>query len=692
MGASEQAEEPVRRAPPDGARPSWRVRLRSSLPVGLAAAALAVALVAASVSADPARWPSERGFAVWFALLLLSFDGWGTLAVLAFGAASIRGFLRIAFGVAALVAVSGFFLAAHVLSFGVLAALVVVGATAEFWRLFQAAARFARARAGGAMPFERSPRPSVGEVAYGIAAAVVLLAACLRVVGSAELILPWWNADDAPAYWGFIRELTQRGAFDQAYSFRRMVAFGGQTVLQAVTCLGVPVRSANVFDAGLCPFLMSGVLLQVGRGRWLAIAAALLVVLLPNTAMNSASNFSGSLLFLVVYFSLRFASARSLRRGGALTGMTAAALCTLRHSFIPGCGVLLAAAALAHLSNGGSKTRREAFGFCATTAGAFALTIAPWSLASLVASHTPLFPLFNGTYQGGGVDLGTSGGSWLGGLAGIFGAAAPVPELLIVFAALLALGSGLSRGALVPLALGALACTLALARTAPLNPADDVRYLAAPWLGVVIAFYCEAPLEPAGAETTRRSLPLAGVAVVLVALQLGPSLAPGTSALYDDDRIRLTWPLWAGEKASTVIARRLQAQVPAGKTLLTACDQVYRYDFSRNKLLLVDLPNVASPFPLPGEHATPAEYERTIAEFGKRGIDYLLFTNPDASNALYSGPRWESFRNDGYRTHELLVPRFAAWAGFERYVLAHRRIVARAGIDVLADFRVKSGS
>ena len=73
---------------------------------------------------------------------------------------------------------------------------------------------------------------------------MVLLVAVLRVIGSAKAALGWWDADDSPAYWGFIRELTERGSFDQAFSFRRMVAFGGQTVLQAVTCLGLPVKSA----------------------------------------------------------------------------------------------------------------------------------------------------------------------------------------------------------------------------------------------------------------------------------------------------------------------------------------------------------------------------------------------------------------------------------------------------------------
>jgi hypothetical protein len=688
MDQPRQAEESPRRAPPERPRPGSPAWMRRSLPVGIAAALIAVGIAASAVTTNPARWPTEGRFIVWIALLLVSFAGWGTLAARVSGAESLRGFIRVALGMAALIAVAGFFLAAHLLFFPVLVALVVIGATAELWRLGEAALRLGPTAPPRLRALVRLDRLPLGELAYLVAAAVVLFVALLRVIGSARAILSWWNADDSPAYWAFIRELTQRGSFDQAFSFRRMVAFGGQTVLQAVTCLGLPVRSANVFDVGICPLVLVGIVLQVGRARlrWLAIAAGLLVAFLPTSALNSASNFSGSLLLVVVYFTLRLAADESPRRGGALAGLAAAALCTLRHSFIPACGALLAVAALVHFAEPGPKTRRERLAFVVAAAIAFAITIAPWSLASLIASHTPLFPLIKGTYRGGGVDLGADGAKWLAGLKGILDDPAPAPQLLVAFAAILALGPRLSRAALIPLALGTLACTLLLAKAAPLNPGDDVRYLAAPWIGLLVAFYCEALTGPGGSETAaREALPVGVVAIALVALQLAPALSTGLGATFENDGVRVSWPGWETEKASRAAALSLQAAIPPGRKVLAGCDEVYHYDFGRNKLLLIDLPNVASPFPLPGEKATPAEYEKAIAELRRRGIGYLLFTNPDASHAMYSAPRWASFRDDGYRTHELLVPRFLAWAGFVKYVMAHRRLLATAGIDGVAD-------
>lgn len=660
--------------------------MRASLPSGGAALAVAVLLVATTVTRDPANWPSEWRFACWIAVLLTSFLGWGTIATRAFGTDSLRGFVRLGLGIAAFIAVSGFFLAVHVLSFMVLAALVVVGLTATLWCAFNAAVRRIRSRASGTGADIRGlSGPSFADLTYWAGAALVLLLGALRIVGSAKTTLGWWDADDSPAYFAFVRELTQRGSFDQDFSFRRLVAYGGQTILQAVTCLGVPVRSANVLDIGICPFVMVGMVLQVGRGRWLAIAAALLLVLLPTSAFNSGSNFSGSLLVLVVYFSLRFAANESARRGGALTGMSAAALCTLRHSFIPVVGALLVVAAVAHLTDPRVKTRRERFAFSFAAALAFALTIAPFCVASLVAAHTPLFPLIHGTYRSGGVDLGAEGPIWLTGLVGIFSNPPPAPQLLIVFAAILALGSRLSRASLVPLALGTLACTLLLARTSPVNPQDNLRYLAAPWIGLMIAFYCEALLGPGGAEpSAREGVPILGVVTVLAAVQLGYALPPGLGGVFENVLVRRVWPRWEDERTTHDAARALQKHIPRGAKVLTACDRVYDYDFARNKLVLVDLPFVAGPVELPDEKATPQDYENVITELRRHGIDYLLFSDPDASLAMYSAQRWGGFVNDGYHTHELLVPRFMAWFAFERYVTAHRQIVGKRGIDRVA--------
>lgn len=677
--------------------PAWAPRspLRAS-----GACLVAVALVFAAVHAHPVWWPTRARYLAWIGLLLASFGGWGTLAVRAAGAAAtIRGFVRVSLGLAALLAVAGFFLAAHVLSFPLLAALVAVGLAVQIGCLFEGGARLrVRLRdsaAGGGALLRLIPRPSLEDLGYWLAAAVVLAAAVLRLLAAAKLTLPWWDADDTPAYQAFVRELTQRGSFDQLFSFRRMVAYGGQTVLQAVVDLGVPLRSMNVFDAGICPLLMTGILLQVGRRQWLGIASALLVTLLPTLANNSASNFSGSLFYLVLFFALRFASSERTGRSAALVGVVAAALCTLRHSFIPGGGVLLAAAAAVHFADAGPRPLRERLGFAVAAAVGFAITIAPWTLASVIATHTPLFPLFAGTYRGGGLDLGVGGDAkWLDGLKGIFDEKMPAPDLLVMFAALLALGSRLSRASFVPLAVGALASTILLVRTAPFNPGDDVRYLAAPWIGLMVAFYCEALLEGRLASEIRAATPgspgptlVGAIAIVLVALQLAPSLSPGIAGIAEDRRVVTRWEPWAGDAEVRAEARAVQSHVPPGATILATCDWVYHFDFGRNKIVLADLPTVASPFPLPGENATPEQYEEVTARLKQRGIDFLIFSDPNRSHTMYSAPRWRSFRNDGYRTHELLVPRFLAWLEFENYLAAHRPIVASAGIEELVSLR-----
>jgi hypothetical protein len=657
-------------------------------PVG--AAAVAIGWLAASATGSPVYWPSERRFVAWIVLLLVSFAGWGLLAARLFRAQALGGgFVRVTLGMAALLAVAGVLLAAHVLAFPVLIGLVLVGATLQLAALAGAGARLWGARrrwtellAGVGVD---------GGLGYLLAAAVVMLFATVRLIASAKVTLTWWDADDTPAYWAFVRELTQRGSFDQAFSFRRMVAYGGQTVLQAVVGLGVPLRSLNVFDDGICPLLLAGILLQLGRRQWLAIAAALLVAVTPTTALNSASNFSGSLFFVLLYLTLRFASETDARRGGVLTGLAAAGLCTLRHSYIPGCAALLAAGALVHLgARGDGRSWRQRLAFALGAGVAFAAALAPWSLASLIASHTPLFPLFHGTYRGGGVDLGVGDSSWLEGLQRILEEKLPMTELIFLFMAILALGSRMSRGALGPVALGTLISTVALAKAAPHNPNDDVRYLAAPWVGLVVAFYCEAVARApraTGRHRVRDQLFLAVVATVTVAVQLAPVLAPGIAAYIQNDKLRKSWPEWGGEQTIRRAALDLQDHIPAGATVLAACDREYLFNFRRNKILLVDLPTVASPVPLPGESATAEQYEAAAARLQSLGIDYLMFSDPDHSHTMYSEPRWESFRYDGYRTHEVLVPRFVAWFRFEKYLAAHRPLVATSGVEKIIKLR-----
>ena len=144
---------------------------------------------------------------------------------------------------------------------------------------------------------------------------------------------------------------------------------------------------------------MIGILLQVGRGRWLAIAAGLLVAFLPTSALNSASNFSG--VAAASWWSIsRCGLPPTSRRGaGARSpGWSPPRSARCDTAFIPACGALLAAyRARALRGTRRQDPRRERLAFVGAAAVAFAVTIAPWSLASLIASHTPLFPLIKGT-------------------------------------------------------------------------------------------------------------------------------------------------------------------------------------------------------------------------------------------------------------------------------------------------------
>jgi hypothetical protein len=79
---------------------------------------------------------------------------------------------------------------------------------------------------------------------------------------------------------------------------------GGQTLLIALTTLGLPIRSLYVFDLGICRFIAVGAILQLGRREWLAIGAALIVAWVSGGSVNSGAAISGALFLFLLYLLL----------------------------------------------------------------------------------------------------------------------------------------------------------------------------------------------------------------------------------------------------------------------------------------------------------------------------------------------------------------------------------------------------
>jgi len=133
------------------------------------------------------------------------------------------------------------------------------------------------------------------------------------------------------------------GDLIEPFSFRRLGAYGGQTALDALAGARGTLANAHLIDKGLCLGIALLVITGYARERrtrplWLALIVLALLVL-PDTALNTASYWSGAAMFLALYRCV-------VREHWALAGLVAAATCTLRQNFFSVTAVFLAAVLL----------------------------------------------------------------------------------------------------------------------------------------------------------------------------------------------------------------------------------------------------------------------------------------------------------------------------------------------------------
>jgi hypothetical protein len=144
--------------------------------------------------------------------------------------------------------------------------------------------------------------------------------------------------DDDICYTPFVRRLLDAGDLIEPFSFRRLSAFGGQTVLSALAAVRGSLANIYLVDHGLCQLitiaLMVGLLRARGVDRLIGALLVLVVALMPDASINTASYWSGAALFLALYRTVAEAAVDAPRRL-ALAGLVAAAACTLRQNYLP---------------------------------------------------------------------------------------------------------------------------------------------------------------------------------------------------------------------------------------------------------------------------------------------------------------------------------------------------------------------
>jgi hypothetical protein len=612
------------------------------------AAVIAVA-PAALAAAAAALCPWLRGqqnelvaAAVWASVVWLSFVGWGG-AVVAWllPARRLDWGLRAAIGMAALVAAGGLLQVFRLASTGPIIGLTLGGLGAH------AATRLRRREElalPGARAFEELRRTPVTTVLVFTLTVLVLAA----VLGN--LATPVSNVwDDLEAYFVFPKALLARGALEEPFSFRRVGALGGQSLLQSFLLAGSSVWRLNGFDNGICLLAIFGMVRGYARGRRGALFVPMVfVAFFVYRLHNVGSALSGTVFFLALFRVLDAewppddpGHGRPL---AILIALLGAAACTLRQNYAAAVLAILGASYALRLIDHPAAARRQVAIAGARTLGFLVLALLPWWIVSQRSSGTFLFPVVAGNARPDfGIVARVSAATELNFI--IFNAFWNWPVRSIAFFVLggLCLDEGKRNRTLFAFIVGAGLGTLAIVHG--FQASDDIDSVSRYYMGFEVACVLAIMLKCLErVEREGRLTPRTFIAAALVVLAFGIHLwetRDTIAARFHDWTTRITAELDRRPGIPDPLDayyRRIQATVPAGAPLLETLDQPFRLDFKRNRIFVCDEPGGASPKPGLPVYADVAHYEQYFREQSIRYLAYAL----GPGSPEYDMSRWRA--------------------------------------------------
>jgi len=601
----------------------------------------AIAVVAALAALGLALPASVfTGAIAWLIVLCFVLAGWGWLVVRASRVEDVDFGLRAAWGAAGYLAIAGVLVMLGVCTRPVILGLAAVGFVGFAWReLVTPAPLWMRIRDGGR--FLRA-QPLLGFLVVILALAVIV-----RVLGGiAELSRNAW--DDDIAYTPLLGRLLQIGDLVEPFSFRRLGAYGGQTVLQGLVGARGTLANVHLFDQGLCFVLAFQLVIGYARalrtGVFAVAICALLILIVPDISINTASYWSGVVFVLALYRTV-VRSDVSTRAHLAVAALVAAATCTLRQNYIPVAVAFLALAAVSRIQRAPKEARwRTAWKLWWPAIVIAAVALLPWCIAAYDSSRTFLFPFMQGTWNHG-LKLSPTAWSWVDELSFFITCCLDTQPL-----------------AIIPLLFPLLACTVDDRRARPLtalflaNIAGFVlmvhsfegsdayamwRYAFGYAFTLTLVFVLEVAgsveLRPVRLAPVGRWVLLAAVLVQLAMLRT--EVIKRYAAIATDLREAITLDRH-GDPNALAEQRRytaMQRAIPAGARVAVLLDDPVFLDFARNDIANLDTPGYASSgVQMPS--FTGAEPMR--AYLLSEGLRYLAYVRQDRSRYFYRRGYW----------------------------------------------------
>jgi hypothetical protein len=624
--------------------------------------------------------------AIWGLLVLASFVAWGAAFSLALGRRERRGWgFHGTVGMGLALFVGGVFSALHLVSIGFVVVFLALGPFA--WGTLAArlddAPRSWLAALRRATSFKRGPL-----LVYGAILAVFSGVMLLQYLGS--VTFPTFNTwDDNMAYREFVRQFLDTGTLREAFSYRRIGTYGGQSYLQALVLALSDRDRLHILDNGICALLMFGLAVGFRTGnswarRIAVLAGALLAATLPHTPANLGSELSGLVFFLALFrlFDEEGFEDAAPRSNAILAGLLAASVCTLRQNYFAAAFTLIGFTYAGLIASPGGRSRRDWVRQAGLSYAALGVFLLPWMLLALSSVGTMMYPVFKGNLR---PDFGLLGSvtpaeelRWS--IENIFYPTRPIRAIYLMFAAALVLPMT-RRNRAVHAFLFCNAFSFALMMHF-FRAFADANSIARYYLSFTIAFaFAAIQRALAGLVWGRglvRAIPGVGLAMFAVIYQLATTGDVLQHRLTDDTDLAEAVFNHRGPAIGPLPIQdfytRLQSSVPAHAPLLVMLDHTYLLDFRRNAISDYDHPGVMGPGPKPPSFQGP---EAWAAYMLSQGIRYVAFQ---------IGPSSSEYKLSAWTARAAIVIDHTGRNGFYK-IQARFELDAFATLDALTKSR-----
>lgn len=621
----------------------------------LVVAAVCASSVVAGAVAGLAAPSHMLGAAVWSTVVVAVLFGLGGVLRRALTVELAVG-EQLLVGTAVWIATSGLLLAAGIASRIPLAVLAAGGIAAAAVELL------AWLRRPDARPQRVADEPRGAYVMFHTLLAVVLLLNLLGMLGTRGN-----PADDHAAYTAFVKRVLDCGDLTEPFSFRRLSAYGGQTMLHALTALRGEVITLDLLDRGIFQWIAVLLTLDVARRRGLHLVLQVIVVALVlslwDLQLNSGPIWTAYTCFLGAY---AFASREDIPVRARLVLALAAlgTACTLRQNYLVPAGLFGILLVVTHFTaavreRGARPAWHAERNTIGLAVGAAALVVVPYMLAAVRDVGTALYPILLGT---GNPDapLRPAGSTALDEISffvSILFTTEPIRVWWLLLPIMLVVRD---HRALRPWRSFAVACAIGFAVLVHSFMLSDAWNL---WrygfgyltpLAVVLAIEAAARLEVLGGDSRREGdgkLAMPAAAGVLVWLALVFNMIATREDVarrynYTLQNLAAAWRLGPGNYEPRVRSYgELQASIPAGETIAVLLDDPWKLDYARNRIVNLDIPGFAAPAPGLPSFTTPEHWR---AYLRGQGIRYVAFVDPTQSSYLYRRQQWlfRIFRED----------------------------------------------